>query len=149
MNDDLIYFDQIEEGQVFHFGSYRLEREEIINFAKQWDPQPFHTDEEAAKQSIFGGLTASSLHIFAICTKLFSNYRPSFSIMAMLGKDELRIPSPARLDATLTYGSRCISLKPSSSKPDRGVIVLEDQVTDQKGNVVLSQKVTLLLAKSP
>jgi len=146
---ETLYFDQIEEGQVFRFGQYVLEREEIISFAKQWDPQPFHVDEEMAKQSIFGGLTASSLHIFAICTKLFAAYQPSFAILAMLGKDELRIPAPARLGDTLTYDSRCISLKPSSSKPDRGVIVLDDQVMNQTGQIILSQKVTLLLAKSP
>lgn len=147
--DQKNYFDQIEEGHVFHFGQYILEREEIICFARQWDPQPFHIDEEAAKQSIFGGLTASSLQLFAICTKLFASYKPPFAILAMLGKDELRIPSPAHVGDTLIYDSRCISSRPSSSKPDRGVIVLDDQVMNQSGDIVLSQKVTLLLAKSP
>jgi len=147
--DQKNYFDQVEEGQIFHFGQYVLEREEIIRFASQWDPQLFHIDEDAAKQSIFGGLTASSLHIFAICTKLFASYKPSFATLAMLGKDELRIPSPARLGDTLIYDSRCISSRPSSSKPDRGIIVLDDQVRNQSGDIILSQKVTLLLAKSP
>lgn len=144
-----IYFDQIEENQIFHFGQYCLGRDEIIGFANQWDPQPFHVNERAALESVFGGLTASSLHIFAICTKLFAAYRPSFAILAMLGKDELRIPSPARVGDTLSYDSRCVSLKPSLSKPDRGVIVLDDKVINQSGVVVLSQKVTLLLATSP
>ncbi|MBV1879835.1 MAG: hypothetical protein KUG79_19485 [Pseudomonadales bacterium] len=145
--DQTTDFDDIEEGQIFSFGEYLLPQQEVIEFATRWDPQPFHIDETAAKQSHFGGLTASSLHIFAVCTRLFSDYRPAMNILAMLGKDELRIPAPARPLDTLTYRSECISKKASASKPERGIIVLQDQVTNQHNDIILTQKVTLMLAR--
>ena len=146
-NGDKIYFDDVAEQESFEFGSYLLNKAEVIEFARQWDPQPFHVDEAAAKASVFGGLTASSLHLFAICTKLFALYRPSFAILAMLGKDQIKIPAPAGPGDTLTYRSTCISKKVSQSKPDRGVIVLSDELSKQDGTVVLMQTVTLMLAR--
>lgn len=142
-----LYFDDIEEQGRFDFGTYLLNKAEIIEFAQQWDPQPFHTDEAAANASVFGGLTASSLHLFAICTKLFALYQPPFAILAMLGKDQIKIPAPARPGDTLTYRSTCVSKKASQSKPDRGVIVLSDELSNQDGAVVLTQTVTLMLAR--
>ena len=143
----MLYFDDIKIGQHLQFGSYELDKDEIISFARQWDPQPFHIDEIAAKHSVFGGITASSLHIFAICTKLFALSETKLAILAMLGKDEVRLHNPARPDDVLTYQAECIDKRESPSKPDRGIIQLKDLVTTNSGLVVLTQNVTLLLAR--
>ena len=73
----------------------------------------------------------------------------AISVLAMLGKDEIRFPNPARPGDQLRYETECVERRPSRTKPDRGVITLQDTVTNQAGEVVLSQKVTLLVARRP
>ena len=141
------YFDDIEVGYRSLVGTYTLERTEMIEFARQWDPQPFHLDENAAKASIFGGLVASSAYLFAICTRLFFEHKDQIQILAMLGKDTIRLPNPAKVDETLSYWTECIKHTPSARKNDRGVIVLADTVENAQGEPVLTQEVTLLLMR--
>jgi acyl dehydratase len=143
------YFDDIEVGYRSRVGSWKLEPDEIIAFAKQWDPQPFHTDLVAAEASIYGGLTASSLHLFAICTLLFFEHEDQIAVLAMLGKDGVRFPNPARAGETLYYDTECIERRPSASKPDRGVIRLRDTVTDRSGQTTMTQEVSLMVARRP
>lgn len=145
----MLYFEDIELGQRLQFGSYELDRDEIISFARQWDPQPFHVDEIAAKHSMFGGITASSLHIFAICTKLFALSKPKLAILAMIGKDEVRFHNPARPGDILSYQAECIEKRELSSKPDRGIMKLKDLVTANRNLVILTQIVTLMLERKP
>jgi acyl dehydratase len=141
------YLDDIEVGYQSHVGDYVLTREEIIEVASRWDPQPFHTDEEAAAKSVFGGLVASSVHIFAICTRLFFNHKDPIRTIAMLSKDKVRLPAPARPGDVLSYNTKCISWRESRSRPDRGTIVLSDTVTNQTGDIILTQEVTLMVAR--
>ena len=84
------YFDDIPVGYQSVVGAWTLERDEVVAFARIWDPQPFHTDEAAAEASIYGGLTASSLHLFAICTRLFFDHADRIAVLAMLGKEAVR-----------------------------------------------------------
>lgn len=143
----MLYFDDIEVGYQSEVGTYTLTESEVIEFASKWDPQPFHIDKEAASASIFGGLTASSLHLFAICTRLFFDHEDRIQILAMLGKEAIRIPNPAKPGDVLTYSTECIQKKPSSSRPDRGVITLKDTLANQDGQPVLTQEVALLVAR--
>jgi acyl dehydratase len=143
----VLYFDDIEVGYRSHVGSYFLSREEIIEVAQRWDPQPFHIDERAAKASVFGGLVASSLHLFAICTRLFYDHADAIQIMAMLSKDAVQLPNPARPGDTLRYDTRCIARRESQSKTDRGVITLQDVLANQHGEPVLTQQVSLMVWK--
>ena len=143
----MLYFDDIEVGYWSEVGTYTLTESEVIEFASTWDPQPFHIDKEAASASIFGGLTASSLHLFAICTRLFFDHEDRIQILAMLGKEAIRIPNPARPGDVLTYSTECIHKKPSSSRPDRGIITLQDTLANQDGKPVLTQEVALLVAR--
>ena len=92
-----LYFDEAEIGQLRTAGPYLVSSEEIVEFARKYDPQPFHTDEEAAARSAFAGLTASGAHTFAILISLLSKTQPySLRIIAGLGWDELRLPIPVR-----------------------------------------------------
>ena len=142
-----MFFDDIELGYRSVVGRWRPSSDEIIEFASKWDPQPFHTDPVAAKESIFGGLTASSLHLFAICTRLFFDWPDRIAVVAMLGKDEIRFPNPARPDEDLVYHTECVEKRESRSKPDRGIVTLLDTIANPDGEVVLSQKVTLLVPR--
>ncbi|WP_156434768.1 MaoC/PaaZ C-terminal domain-containing protein [Bradyrhizobium lablabi] len=83
------YFEDIEVGDSRNFVS----KAEIIQFAKQYDPRPFHVDEEAAARSVFAGLSASAAHTFAIFISLSNKYQPPFRALAGLGYDELRLPN--------------------------------------------------------
>lgn len=141
-------FDDLAPGYRSVVGEWLLEEDEIKAFATRWDPQPFHIDPERAAESIFGGLTASSLHLFAICTRLFFDHEDRIAVLAMLGKDEVRFPNPARPGDRLTYTTECIEHRASRSKPDRGIVTLMDTLTNPAGEVVLSQKVSLLVARN-
>jgi acyl dehydratase len=143
------YFDDLALGYKSRVGEWLLKRDEVISFAKRWDPQPFHVDEAAAKASIFGGLTASSLHLFAICTRLFFDHEDRIAVMAMLGKDGVRFPHPARVGDRLRYETECIEWTPSKSKADRGVIRLRDRLTNQDDALVMTQEVSLMIARRP
>ena len=141
------FFEDLPVGWRSRVGTWRLDEAELIAFARQWDPQPFHVDPEAAARSLYGGLTASSLHLFAICTRLFFDHEARIAVLAMLGKDAVRFPNPARAGEELVYETECIEARPSASKPDRGVIRLRDTVSDSQGRVVMTQEVSLLVAR--
>lgn len=145
----MLYFEDVPVGYSSMVGTYELTESEVVEFAQAWDPQPFHIDREAASKSVFNGLVASSLHLFAICTKLFFHHVDQIQILAMLGKDEIRIHHPARPGDTLTYSTNCVEHRPSSSKLDRGIIVLADELRNQSDELILSQKVSLLVKRKP
>lgn len=141
------HFEDVEVGRRRRVGRYLLTREEVIEFATRWDPQPFHVDEEAARASIYRGLTASSLHLFAICTRLFFDHPHPLAVLAMLGKDAIRFPQPARPGDELVYETVCVEKRASRSKPDRGIVTLQDTLTNPAGETVLTQRVSLLVAR--
>ena len=92
---------------------------------------------------------ASSAHLFAICTRLFFDHDDRIEVLAMLGKDKLRLPGPARAGTRLTYRTRCIGKRASSSRPNTGIVTLADTVTDSDDRAVLTQEVTLMVARGP
>ncbi len=141
------FFDDIPDDYRSVVGTWTLTDDAIVDFARAWDPQPFHTDPAAAADSVFGGLVASSAHLFAVCTRLFFDHEDRIEVVAMLGKDKLRLPNPARAGTTLTYETRCVGKRPSGSRPDAGILTLADTVTDADGALVLTQEVTLLVAR--
>ena len=145
----MLFFDDVPVGYRSTVGSWQLTETDVIEFASQWDPQPFHVDKAAAEASVFGELVASSLHIFAVCTRLFFDHSDQIQIMAMLGKDNIRLKQPARATDLLTYTTECTSNSPSTSSQDRGVIVLSDTVLRSDGATVLTQDVTLLVVRRP
>lgn len=144
-----IYYEDLEAGYRTRVGPYLLTREDIVEFASRWDPYPFHTDERAAERSVFGGLTASSCHLFAVTTLLFHRDPDPIAVLAMLGKDEIRFPNPGRPGDRLHYETSCVAARASRSRPDRGLVTLADRLTNQAGDTILSQKVELLVARRP
>lgn len=117
----LTSFDELSPGQEFHFGSFSLSEAEILDFARRFDPQPFHVDPEAARASIFGGLIASGLHTQAAA---FGHIiRTGWVEKVSLGGTEqvVRWPAPVRPGDEIALSARIEDLIPSRSKPDRGV----------------------------
>jgi acyl dehydratase len=140
-------FDDLAVGYVATVGSCVVPLADAIEFARRWEPQPHHIDPDAAGRSIYAGITLCSLQLFAICTRLFFDWKSQPAVLAMLGKDEIRLPNPARPDEQIVYRTECISRRESRSKPDRGVVTLLDTLSDPRGDPVLTQKVTLLVPR--
>lgn len=146
----MLYFDDFQPGQVIELGSYQVPREEIIAFARQFDPQPFHIDDEAARRSIFGGIIASGWHTAAICHRLLvQGLLTTSSSLGSPGLDELRWLLPVRPDDVITPRAEVLSVTPSRSKPDRGAIKFRMEVRNQKGEVVMTELATALFVRRP
>ena len=144
------YFDDFQPGQVLELGSYQVPREEILAFARQFDPQPFHIDEEAGRRSIFGGIIASGWHTASICHRLLVQSLLSTSAsMGSPGLDELRWLLPVRPEDVISPRCEVLSTTPSRSKPDRGAIKFRMEVRNQKGEVVMTELATALFARRP
>src|SRR5580704_12033911 len=114
------YLDDMQVGQRFTSGTYLVDEAQIIAFAKQFDPQPFHTDPEAAKNSFFEGLVASGWHTAAITG----------------GGGEISWPKPTRPGSILHVESEVLELKQSKSRPDRGMAIIRNETKNQAGEVV-------------
>lgn len=145
----MIYFEDFRVGERRVIGVHVVPKDEAIAFARRWEPQPHHVDEAAAAASPFGGLTVCSLYLFAVCTRLFFDHAEPIAVVAMLGKDEVRLPSPARPGDALTYHTECVAKRESRSRPDSGIVTLQDAVLNAAGETVLAQKVTLLVSRRP
>jgi acyl dehydratase len=132
------YFEDFAAGQVFKpSGRVRVEKDEIIAFAKTFDPQPFHLDEEAARRSIFGTLVASGWHTAALTMSLIarSEYRAAGGTVG-LGFESLRWPIPVRPGDELRIESEVLETRPSKSRPDRGVLKMRTRTFNQNGEIV-------------
>ena len=127
-----LYFEELQIGIRSAAGPYSLTKEEIIRFAKQYDPIPRHIDEELAAQSVFGGLTASGSHTFAIYILLSGQLQPHFQVLMGLGWDELRLTNPVRPGDALDLEMTILELRPSKSKPDWGIVRNRNLLRNQK-----------------
>jgi len=143
------YFEDLPVGYQSEVGRVRVPTDEAIAFARQWEPAPYHVDPAAARESIYGGLTLCSLHLFAIVTRLFFDHDDRIAVLGMLGKDGVRLPRPARPEEELVYHTACVEQRASRSRPDRGIVVLADTLAGPGGEPVLEQRVTLLVARRP
>ena len=121
----MLYFEDLEVGMAAEAGSRTVTKEGIIEFAEQWDPQPFHVDEEAAEESIFGGLVASGLHTLSSCNVLATD--AIFGDLAVLGGrgiDELRFHEPVRPGDTLRVRAEVVSTA-DAKRPGAGHAEIE------------------------
>lgn len=136
-----IYFEDHVPGSVYHVGSFVVTEEEIIAFAKQYDPQVFHVDPEAARKSSFGGLVASGWHTVVLAMRMIAEHRlHRVKNFGSPGVDELRWLKPVRPGDTLSVRVTVLEAKPSRSKPDRGLITGLVEVLNQNGETVTSWK---------
>jgi acyl dehydratase len=142
---DILYLEDLKAGQRFKTGSHPLTEDEIRTFARDYDPQPFHTDPEAARHSFFGGLAASGWHTGAISMRLQVESGPPLA-GGMIGITvELVWPRPTRPGDILRVESEVLEVTPSRSKPDRGTITLKSETKNQKDEVLQVQTSKLLV----
>jgi len=144
------YLEDFVVGQIFSSGQLRVNKEAIIAFAGQFDPQPFHLDEEAARKSVFGGLAASGWHTAALTMRLLveSEFRPADGILGV-GFDELSWPRPVRPGDELHTKSEVLDVRPSKSRPDRGLIRVRTTTFNQNGEAVQIFTGNLIVPRRP
>jgi acyl dehydratase len=128
-----LYLDDIAPGQRFVSASHRVSAEDIKAFAGEFDPQPFHLDEDAAKDTFFGGLAASGWHVAAITMKLLIGDVAPFAGGIIGGGGEISWPKPTRPGDVLTVESEVLDVTPSRSRPERGMVTLRSETKNQRG----------------
>ncbi|MGO9569210.1 MAG: MaoC family dehydratase [Desulfomonilaceae bacterium] len=135
------YFEDYLPGAVHEFGSITIEQDEIIEFARRFDPQSFHIDPEKAKQTAFGGLIASGWHTASLAMRLLvDNYVSKVASLGSPGVDEVRWRKPVRPGDTLSIRVTVIEAKLSRSKPGQGTTRSLVEVLNQHGEVVMTWK---------
>ncbi|CAH0441453.1 MaoC family dehydratase [Ralstonia pseudosolanacearum] len=131
------YFDDFQVGQTMEMGTYAVTEDEILTFARQYDPQPFHVDPEAARRSIYGGLISSGWMTCSLMMRLMvQNFLSKSSSMGSPGVDEIRWLRPVYPGDSLSVSSTCLEVRPSQSKPDRGVAINRWEARNQHGELV-------------
>jgi acyl dehydratase len=135
------YFEDYIVGQSRWFdGSYAVTEEEIMEVGNRWDPQYFHIDKEAAADSIFGGLVASSVHLFAMCVNL-GNFVPEqerCAAMSALGFDNMRLHGPARPGDQLRLKEVILESRTSNSRPEGGIVKMRNELFNQHDEMIFS-----------
>jgi acyl dehydratase len=140
------YFEDYLTGSVHEFGSIAVDEREVIEFARRYDPQPFHADPEAAQRSLFGGLIASGWHTAGLMMRLVvDHYLSHVASLASPGVDELRWTQPVRPGDTLSVRATVLETRRSRSKPDRGIVRTLFEVLNQRGEVVMSVRAMNML----
>ncbi|MFC6769885.1 MaoC family dehydratase [Natrinema soli] len=133
------YYEDIEIGDTEEFGEYHVTKDEILEFAERYDPQPFHTDEDAAEDSAFGELVASGWHTASICMRmLVDGPIQDRASMGARGADELRWKQPVRPGDTLSLRTEIVDKRVSESDPERGYVDSLLEGVNQNGDVVIS-----------
>ena len=144
-----LYFEDAEVGSSCTAGPYLVTKDEIIQFAKQYDPVPRHIDEEAATRSVFGGLTASSAHTFSIFILLTTRLQPRLHVLAAMGWEEFRLPNAVRPGDELDLETTVREVRESKSKSDRGIVRNRILLRNQKRETVLECVANVLVARRP
>jgi len=144
------YLEDYEVGQKFGSGSLKVEPEGIKRFAAEFDPQPFHLDESAARASLFKGLAASGWHTAALTMRLLveSELKPAGGIIGA-GFDEFRWPRPVRPGDELRLESEILEVRPSKSRPEQGMIKVRTTTYNQDGEPVQVSVGNLVVFRRP
>ena len=132
------YFEDIDAGETHDLGSYTADREELIEFASRYDPQPIHVDPEAARGTMFGGLIASGWHTGGSCMALLTEgFLNDTASVGSFGLDELRWPSPVRPGDIVSVELEIPATHASESRDDRGYVKIELHAENDDGEEVL------------
>ena len=146
----MLYYEDLDSGQALEFGDHTVTRDEIVEFARQFDPQPFHLDEEAAAAGPFGGLVASGWHTAAIFMRMYVDaVLARTASMGSPGVEELRWLVPVRPGDTLRGRARLLEARPSSTNPERGTIRSKLECLNQDGQVVMTMTARGFIRRRP
>lgn len=135
-NEDSLFLDDVQIGQRFTSARLRVDADQIKRFAREFDPQPFHLEEEAATRSVFAGLAASGWHTVALTMRLLVTGGLPLAGGIIGAGAEVAWPQPTRPGDELQVISEVIEIIPSRSKPDRGIVVMRSETRNQRDEVV-------------
>jgi len=144
------YLEEFAAGQIFYSGRLTVDAARIKEFAAEFDPQPFHLDEEAARGTIFGGLAASGWHTAALTMRLMveGEFKPAGGIIGA-GLDEFRWPLPVRPGDELRLESEVLEVRPSKSRPEQGLLKVRTTTLNQRGEAVQILVANLIVPRRP
>jgi len=143
------YLDELHVGQRFVSGTHVVDASQIVAFAAQFDPQPFHLDEQAALGTVFAGLAASGWHTAAITMRLLVEGGLPLAGGIVGAGGELAWPKPTRPGDLLRVDSEVIEIKPSRSRPDRGTVTVRSETRNQRGELVQTLTAKLIVPRRP
>jgi acyl dehydratase len=144
------YFEDFEAGQELPLATYSVERAEIVAFAAEFDPQPFHLDELAASDTMLGGLAASGWHSCAMFMRmLYDGWLHEAASMGSPGVDMLKWLRPVRPGDVLSGRSVVLETRASRSKPDRGFVRCRHEVVNGQGEAVMTLENPIMLGRRP
>lgn len=147
---DLLYLDDLKVGQRFASKSaVRVDEARIKSFAAEFDPQPFHLDDAAARPTLFGGLAASGWHTAAMTMKLVTDGGIPMAGGIIGASGELAWPKPTRPGDVLRVTAEVLEITPSKSRPDRGMITMRIETQNQKGEAVQVFTVKMVVPRKP
>src|SRR5713101_3361489 len=141
------YFEDLKAGDRFKSGTYKVTEEQIVSFAREFDPQPFHLDPAVARQPMFKGVIASGWHIAAITMRLFVQTLNFAEGAIGLGVDELRWPNAVRPNDVLQVETEIVDLRESRSKPSHGIVRLRNVTTNVRGEIVQTMVASALVSR--
>ena len=147
MSQEPLYFDDLQVGDRFETATHALDADQIKAFAQQFDPQPFHLDDDAARQTVFGGLAASGWHTAAITMRLLVTSGPRLANGILGAGAEVEWKAPTRPGDVLRVHSEVVGLTPSRSRPDRGLVVMRNSTLNQHGDLVQTMTAKLMVAR--
>lgn len=148
-SNQLLFLEDLQPGQRFTSGTHTLDAAQIKAFAQQFDPQPFHLDDDAAKDSLFAGLAASGWHTAALTMRLQVESGLPIRGGIIGAGGELSWPRPTRPGDTLHVENEILEVTPSRSRPDRGMVTVRSETLNQRGEVVQSLTVKCVVSRRP
>jgi acyl dehydratase len=144
------YFEDFAAGQTFELGSHEFSADDMIRFAREYDPQPMHVDPERARQSIYGGLIASGWHTGGAYMRLLvDNLLGQTESLGSPGLENLRWLKPVRPGDVLSARFTVLESRLSESRPDRGIVRSRGEMINQRGEVVMSIEAVNFFARRP
>ena len=140
------YLEDISDGERLNCKKITITKRDIIKFAKKFDPQPFHIDGNAGRESIFGGLIASSLHVLSVCTREVVRAQGDVAILSGAGMKEIKMYNPVRPGDDLSINAWWSDLRRSNSKPNQGYAGIRCIVTNQRKELIMDFGYRYLIA---
>ena len=144
-----VFYEDLEVGSEEAFGGYEVTKQEIVDFAGKYDPQPFHLDEEMAKHSVFGKLCASGWHTCAMTMSMLVDYMKDkgFAGMGSPGVDNIRWKTPVFPGDVLSVQSEVIEKRESQSRPKLGLVKSKYRVFNQKDDLLMEMTTNVMVLK--
>jgi len=149
MSDRLLFLEDLSAGQRFTTKTHTVTESEMLSFAREFDPQPFHLDHDAARASPFGGLAGSGWHTAALTMRLMVDGGPPLAGGILGVGGEISWTSPMRPGDTLQVHSEIVDVSPSRSRPDRGMATIRNETRNQRGDVIQTFVARVIVPRRP